>query len=326
MALLTQKERNGLMVAVITGGRPALRDRPTAKYLDDLKAAGHPVCWVLGDWDAPEYEHDKHEHVVYTRQWAEQYAAEHWTLPGTPEPGQFLGAFVGREYACREAERRGCWGVLQLDDNIEFLGMVYNSTSFANRMGGLRYFADLLGAAALATNGRTVGAQLNSVPAQKTWIRTGFPYSIFVERILPDREPWFGPFEDDIMHSLQYASRATSGTALIMPFLKYGKEAKKMTGMRKNYNHERSKALGRVFPEVAKTTVIRGKSNGAGAPRVFHKMTGTSIRTPMVIKDRGRFAALQQEVESTSRLWAEDNAQRIRKKMEKRAGVHREEV
>lgn len=42
--------------------------------------------------------------------------------------------------------------------------------------------------------------------------------------------------------------------------------------------------------------------------------------------DRGRFAALQQEVESTSRLWAEDNAQRIRKKMEKRAGVHREEV
>ena len=253
MALLTQKERNGLMVAVITGGRPALRDRPTAKYLDDLKAAGHPVCWVLGDWDAPEYEHDKHEHVVYTRQWAEQYAA-------------------------------------------------------------------------LATNGRTVGAQLNSVPAQKTWIRTGFPYSIFVERILPDRGPWFGPFEDDIMHSLQYASRATSGTALIMPFLKYGKEAKKMIGMRKNYNHERSKALGRVFPEVAKTTVIRGKSNGAGAPRVFHKMTGTSIRTPMVIKDRGRFAALQQEVESTSRLWAEDNAQRIRKKMEKRAGVHREEV
>lgn len=319
MPLLTQKERNGLLVAVITGGRPALRDRPTAKYLDDLKAAGHPVCWVLGDWDAPEYEHDKHEHVVYTRQWAEQYAAEHWTLPGTPEPGQFLGAFVGREWACLEAERRGCWGVLQLDDNITGLGMIFNSHGFAREKGGMRYFADLLGTAALATNGRTVGAQLNSVPGQKKWLRPGFPYSLFVERIGPDREHWYGPFEDDIMHSLQYGSRAERGTALVFTALKYDKETKKMNGMRKNYNHERSKALGRVFPEVAKSTVIRGKSNGFPAPRVFHKMASNAIRTPLVVTDRARFGALQAEVAKLAGEWRDWKMVRNREKMERRA-------
>lgn len=319
MPLLTQKERNGLMVAVITGGRPALRDRPTSKYLDALAAAGHPVCWVMGEWDQPDYERDKHEQVVFTRDWAEAYAAEHWTMPGVPEPGQFLGAFVGREWACLEAERRGCWGVLQLDDNIVTLAVIANAAGFANEKGGLRYFADLLGAAALATNGRTVGAQLNSVPGQKRWLRPGFPYSLFVERIGPDREHWYGPFEDDIMHSLQYGSRAERGTALVFTALKYGKETKKMNGMRKNYNHQRSKGLVRVFPEVAKSTVIRGKSNGAGAPRVFHKMANNAIRTPLVVVDRERFKALQAEVVKLADEWRENTSARNRAKMERRA-------
>lgn len=319
MPLLTQKERNGLLVAVITGGRPKLDDRPTSKFLDDLKAAGHPVCWVMGDWDAPSYEKDKHEQVIYTREWAERYAASHWTLPGEPEPGQFLGAFPGREWACIEAERRGCWGVLQLDDNIVSVHVVTNSAPFTNKLGGMRYVADILGAAALATNGRTVGAQLQSVPPQKKWIRPGFPYSLFVERILPDREHWYGPFEDDIMHSLQYGSRAQSGTALVVQFIRYEKEYKKMNGMRKNYNHQRSKSLAMAFPEVARSTVIRGKSNGAGAPRVFHKMNSNAIRTPLVVKDRGRFLSLQNEVMKTARLWRDDRAKKNRDKMERRA-------
>ena len=53
------------------------------------------------DKHATDYEEDGHEIAAYSRAWAEDYAASHWTALKPPEPGGFLGAFAGREYACR---------------------------------------------------------------------------------------------------------------------------------------------------------------------------------------------------------------------------------
>jgi len=54
-----------------------------------------------------------------------------------------------------------------------------------------------------------VGANLDAIPYVKLQIaRAGFTYSMFVEKVGPGREPWYGPFEDDITHAFQYGIRA----------------------------------------------------------------------------------------------------------------------
>ena len=100
---------------MISGGRPQIRQRPTAAFLHDLHGITAEPVWVVMDKHATEHEGDGHEIAAYPRAWAEDYAASHWTALKPPEPGGFLGAFAGREYACRLAEERGCWAVLQLE-------------------------------------------------------------------------------------------------------------------------------------------------------------------------------------------------------------------
>ena len=299
MSVTSTTERAGLLVAVITGGRPKLSQRPTARFLPALAAAGHQIVWVLSETDQPEYETDNYEQAVYTRSWAEEYAAAHWMLPTSPEPGAFLGAFPGREWACREAERRGCWGVLQLDDNIVRLSFPRGSKAaidLVRERDGLALFADLMAGVALSTNSRMTGAQLDAVVTlQRTVARAGFPYSCFIETVGPGREEWFGPFEDDITHAFQYGRRADGATAAVMPMLRYMKESKSKTGMRSKYNHERAVQLQRIFPESASVKVMATRSNGKGEPRVFHKMAANAIRNRLVIRDAERFAAVQQE-------------------------------
>ncbi|QPO17167.1 hypothetical protein SEA_LILBEANIE_89 [Gordonia phage Lilbeanie] len=298
MSVTSTTERAGLLVAVITGGRPKLQQRLTRRFLESLAEAGHPVVWVLSDRDQPGYETDDYEQAVYTREWAESYAADHWMLPKPPDPDGFLGAFPGREWACREAERRGCWGVLQLDDNIERLSFPRGSSSAINLVrerGGMAFFADLLAGVALSTNSRMTGAQLDAVvQLQRQVARAGFPYSCFVERVGPGREEWFGPFEDDITHAFQYGTRADGATAAVMPMLRYMKESKSKTGMRAKYNHERAVQLQRIFPQGASVKVMSTRSNGKGEARVFHKMAAGAIRNPLVVQDEARWNAVRE--------------------------------
>ncbi|MEV1294468.1 hypothetical protein [Pseudonocardia sp. NPDC049635] len=314
------------MVAVISGGRPELRQRPVRRYLPDVDAIGvHSTCWVVSDTDAPSYEDDDHPLAVYPRAWAEEYAATHWMLPQPPEPGAFLGAFPGREWACREAERRGCWAVLQLDDNIDWLcflrGTGY-SKHFVNDHGGLGLFLDLLAGVALSTNARTVGAQLDAVnPGRKNHkiARPGFPYSLFLERVGPGREEWYGPFEDDITHSFQYGTRADGATAAVMPLLHYKKESKSKTGMRAHYNHTRAVQLQRIFPESAKINVRATRSNGRGDPRVFHTMLPGAIRNPLAVHDRDRFQKIGARLTELADQWHAGELAANRDKVNRRA-------
>ena len=298
MSLTPASKLAGILPAVISGGRPQLRQRPTAKFLRDLHGVTADPIWVVADKDAIAYEDDGHEIAAYPRAWAEEYAAAHWTGMKPPEPGGFLGAFPGREYACRLAEECGCWAVLQLDDNIAALTCFRERTAgyrLVGFRGGLGMFADVLAAVTLSTNGRMTGAYLASVNPNKYNLRvsrTGFPYSLFLERCGPGREEWHGPFEDDITHAYQYGSSADPGTALVVPTLLYKKETTSKSGMRASYNHERSVPLQRMFPETAKVGVRKTHSNGRGAPRVFHTMLNTAIRTPMVITDHDLYAQI----------------------------------
>jgi hypothetical protein len=252
--------------------------------------------WCVSSVDAAGYERDAHDLMVYDRGWAEEYAAAHWMMPKPPETGAFLGAFPGREWACREAERRGCWAVLQLDDNIDWLCFLRGTAAskhFVTARGGMGLFLDLLAGIMLATNAWTVGAQLDAVsPSAKqasVVARAGFPYSLFLERVGPGRESWFGPFEDDITHSLQYGSR-----------------------------EERAVQLQRLFPQAAKVNVRATRSNGRGGPRAFHTMPPGAVRNPLVVRDRDLFGRVRDAFQSLTEEWWADEAVANREKIVRR--------
>lgn len=316
----------GVLPVVISGGRPALKQRPVSKLLPGLHGVTSDPVWVVIDEQAAGYERDGHEIVTYTRAWAEKYAAAHWTALTPPEPGGFMGAFPGREWACRTAEERGYWAVLQLDDNIDRIGC-FNTHAPAIRLirqrGGLGLFADVLASVTLSTNGWMTGAFLSSVnPHYKFYVALpGFPYSLFLERVGPGREAWHGPFEDDITHAYQYAYNATQATALVVRPLNYKKESKSGSGMRAHYNHERSVSLQRMFPETAKIAVLKKKSNGLGEPRVFHKMAGGSLRTrtPLVITDSVLFEAVKTYLLELAAEWYADHSAAMRARVARRA-------
>lgn len=310
----TDAERAGLLVAVVSGDRPTLKERDTAKLLPPLHDLGvqGPV-WVVSEEDAPRYERDEHELCVYPQAWAEEYARTHWTDITPMSESARLGPPPGREWACREAERRGCWGVLTLDDNIRRLAIIREGGTAATfilaeeTLGGLYLYADLLAGVALSTNARMVGAYLNSIPAvsrgNRVVARVGFPYSLYVERVGPGREEWYGPCEDDIIHAFQYANRPDGATAAIMPFLLYHKENLSKTGLRRIYDSTRSVGLQRMFPQGADVRVQKTHSNGRGDPRVFHKMKTDALRNPLVVTDHERYAAIRKTVEQVAALW-----------------------
>lgn len=284
------------------------------------------IVWVVSEKDEPFYERDDHDMLVYPQDWAHTYAAEHWLDPAsTPEKGGFLGAFPGREYACQLAEKRGCWGVLQLDDNIVAVRIpkgTRSSTQVVNMNGGMGLVGDLLSGAALSTNARMVGAQLSSIPygqgLERTIVRPGFPYSLFIEKVGAGREHWFGPFEDDITHAYQYGSRADGATSAVMPFVRYQKESSSRTGMRAQYNYMRAVQLQRMFPQSAKIGIRRTTSNGRGEPRVFHTMLAGAIKNPVTVLRRSQFDAVKHECERLLGEWHELQLEANREKVAKR--------
>ena len=333
MFVTTSEQRGGILVAVITGGRPELRRRPTALLLDAVREAGvADVVWCVSELDANLYEDDSNDLLVYPRAWAEEYAAAHWMQPEPfkPGPGSFLGAFPGREWACREAERRGCWGVLQLDDNIIKLSFLRGSTAsqrFIMEHGGSALVLDFLAAIALSTNARTVGGQLSSVNPRvseaRQVARAGFPYSLFIERVGPGREEWYGPFEDDITHSLQYGHRPDGATAAVIPRLLYMKESASKTGMRAHYGNERAVQLQRLFPQSAKVGIRVTRSNGRGEPRLFHTMPPGAVRNRLVVQDPALFGAVRDRLQQLTEAWVPVELAANRAKVQRRAAKAR---
>jgi hypothetical protein len=293
----------GVLPAVISGGRPSIWERETGKRLHQLHGVTADPVWVVRDDQAPLYQPDGHEIVTYGRRWAEGWAKTHWTDVRPWRRSSFIGAFPGREFACQEARRRGCWAVLQLDDNIRRLSIVQGSATavgVAEAHGGLGLFADLLAAVTRSTNSVMTGSQMMAVNPKdevKLFVRTGFPYSLFIERVDTGeaRQEWFGPFEDDIQHALAYgADNGDPGTAAVITVLRYQKQHQgraAVTGMRASagYDQARSAGLQRLWPQSALLTVQASHANGRGDPRVFHTTLGDAIRTPLAITDPALF-------------------------------------
>lgn len=286
-----------ILVAVITGGRPALADRGTRSFFPGLRAAGFTdVEWVVREDHAAGYEPDENPLNVYPVEWANTYARQHWRHPtATWTPGGFFGAFTGREWAMRTAQERGYEAVLQMDDNVEVIGLLNaNQPAYRSALNpgtALRLLADLC----LSTNARVAGAQLSSVAPKglTALIRPGYPYSVFVERTGPGRMPYYGPFEDDIMHALEYARHGgVNRTAAVVDVIRYNKEHRaRAGGMRSQYDATRGLEIARRYPENVRIGMGPRTSGTKDSARGVRHFLNTRGFTPVRVTDPDLFKA-----------------------------------
>lgn len=315
-----------ILVSIITGGRPELAARPTRRFVDSLHASGFTdVEWVIREDHVDQYEPDDTPFNVYTVDWASEFARTHWRHPTAVwRPGGFFGAFPGREWAMRSADARGYDAVLQMDDNVEVIGLV-NPTQPAYRESlpageTLRILTDLC----LSTNAYMCGAQLNSIlpTGMVSVMRPGYPYSVFVERTGPGRMPYYGPFEDDIMHALEYARHGgPRRTAAVVDVIRYNKEHKARTGgMRSQYDASRGLEIARRYPQNARIGIGRKSSGPRDTERGVRHFLNTKGFTPVTVTDPARFTDADQRLRAALVKAEADKREWDRGKMSRRAG------
>lgn len=311
-----------LLVTVISGGRPQRRQRPTEKFLPELANLGD-VEYVVREDQAAGYDIPTGVGLnTYPVEWADRYARAHWRHPRAVfTPGGFHGAFTGREWAMHTATERGYDAVLQLDDNIVKIGPLD-----ANRTGGFtttssermfRATSEVL----FSTNLMMLGIQLSAVrPRSEPVVRVGFPYSAFWERTGPGRMPYYGPFEDDIMHAMEYGLHGgPHRTAGLVSNFAYNKESKSGTGMRSHYNAERGLELVRRYPRNAILKESRKTAAPNDTARGVRHYLNTRGFTPIRVTDRDRYLAAQDDI-LTQIATAQDGMTQLAKaRIEKRA-------
>lgn len=313
------------LVAVITGGRASLAERPTRRLFAPLKAAGFiDIEWVVREDHAAMYERDDHPLNIYPQEFADNYARHHWRHPTIKwEPRGFSGAFPGREWAMRTAEDRGYDAVLQLDDNILHVGMFNAVRPYLRAVADPGSLVRLLTEFLSATNIFMMGMQLSSVPLRnaKRLIRTGFPYSIFVERCGQGRMPYYGPFEDDIMHAMEYGlNGGPMRTVGITDWITYLKESQSGTGMRQHYNAHRGLELPLRYPNNASISVGPKTSSPVDTARgVRHRLTPRGF-TPIRVIDQGSFDQAETElrgyIDAAKQALQDANRAKMRKRGE----------
>lgn len=290
-----------VLISIITGGRPALADRTTRQFLPALKAAGFTDAeWVLREDHVAQYEPDDTPLNVYPVDWASEFARTHWRHP-TAEwvHGGFFGAFPGREWAMRSAEERGYDAVLQMDDNVTTLALLNSTQPAYQEALDAGSLLAILRDLALSTNSYMTGAQLNSIlpTGLVAVMRPGYPYSVFVEKTGPGRMPYYGPFEDDIMHALEYARHGGPGrTATVVDVIRYNKEYKGKGGMRTQYNAARGLEIARRYPENARIALGSKSSSPRDTERGVRHFLNTKGFTPVRVLDEALFLDANQRL------------------------------
>lgn len=315
-----------ILIAVISGLRPLPSDRITERWLPELAPLGD-IEFVVREDQAEGYVMDPPPGVTYTLNpysvsWADEYARTHWRHPRAEFiPGGFHGAFTGREWAMHTAAERGYDVVIQLDDNIQTVGVI-SSTRTHNWPGMSRLpIAQTLIDFTQSTNLRMVGMNLSSsVPtAALPAVRTGFPYSFFAERV-DGRNHYHGPFEDDIMQAMEYGLYGPS-TAGLVPGFAYAKESHSTTGMRAKYDNTRGLELPKRYPKNARLIYTRKTSSPLDKRMGVRHFLNTSGFTPIRVRDRELFdatvASVSEQVTRTHARIAEVN----REKIARRAGL-----
>lgn len=313
-----------VLACIITGGRPLLKDRPTRLLIPSLLDAGiEAVEYVIREDHVEAYERDETSFNVYSVEWASAYARTHWRHPTAEwEYGGFFGAFPGREWAMRTAEERGYDAVLQLDDNIEGIGALNTNSPDYRRASPPAVMVRHLLEVSQSTNAHMLGFQLNStVPGKTHIVRAGFPYSFFLEKV-PARQPYYGPFEDDIMHALEYGlNGGPNRTAAVMDGYRYRKTHGGSSGMRAHYDATRGLEISRRYPNNVRLGLGSKTSSPNDTKRGVRHFLNTRGFTPVRVTDPERFSQVSEEVRQVLSKAVQFKREGNRRKMLQRAGL-----
>lgn len=312
-----------LLVQVITGGRPILAERMTAQYLPELAEIAD-VEWCIREDHVDSYERDDFPFNVYTTDFANEYARTHWRHKVAEwAPGGFFGAFPGREWACRTAEERGYDAVLQLDDNVKRLGVVGAHRPFYREISSTLEIVSIMAELSASTNASMLGIRLDSIPpsARTKVLRPGFPYSFFIEKVGAGRLPYYGPFEDDIMHALDYGLSGGSQTAALIESISYVKDSASKSGMRSHYNPQRGLEIARRYPRnVSLVHALRTSGPKETERGVRHTLRTTGF-SPVRVIDSPRYARVRDHLTGLLAGARQARSMANRKKMRDRAGM-----
>lgn len=312
-----------VLVCILTGGRPQLADRPTARLVEPIMADGgfEAVEWVIREDHVDAYEHDDLPMNVYPRSFSDAYSRMNWWHPAEQwDAGGFQGVFPGREWAMRTAEERGFDAVLQLDDNVAQLGIM-NVNSPEGQIRSEGWACRQLTEIVASTNVMMCGMQLNSVPFKEyTILRPGFPYSVFVERTGPGRMPYHGPFEEDIMQAMEYGLHGgPNRTVGVTDVLRYVKKSGGTTGMRSRYGGHRGLEISRRYPENARIAPGRRTSSVQDGSRGIRHYLRTTGFTPIRVTDRERLDTVLQALRAAADEFLGGRAASSLRKIERRA-------
>lgn len=138
----------------------------------------------------------------------------------------------------------------------------------------------------------------------------------------PGRMPYHGPFEDDIMHALEYALHGGPGrTAAVVDVIRYNKEHKaRAGGMRTQYNAARGLEIANRYPRNVRIGLGPRTSGTKDSARGVRHFLNTNGFTPVTVTDLPRFTAADTELRAAVQAAIEAKREWDRGKINRRAG------
>lgn len=274
-------------VYVISHGRPALEQRKTCEFLTN---ANIKYYITMNEGQVEDYIKNgvpESQIVISTNKFEEEYFKKYRTYNV-----DFHGAICNREMCNIHAKNNGKKYAFQFDDNIVQFSLGRQQTKKTNIDEFCKVYLPnmlkIMEKICESTNIGYMGMNLSAVPvAQKRLIRNGYAYSAFIENLEANIH-WRGPFDDDVLHNLDFYHSGKYTNAIITPFA-YGKESKSNTGMRKKYKEfAAQRPLGTVnlYPEYVDVGIAH-KANGKDK-RVYHVFK-KSFTNNIKIKDKALF-------------------------------------
>ena len=293
---------DNVCIYIITHGRPKPEQRPSSRILE---LSGLEFFFVMNEKQVPAYIAEgvpREQIVVSTDEFENEYFAKHKTINV-----DFHGAICNREMCNIHAREHGIKYAVQLDDNISdlFLGdrlvnksdMPMFAQAYLPRM--IRAMRDVCESTNIGFLGMTLG--LATPTREKALLRNGYAYSFFMENVEANI-PWRGPFDDDVLHNLDFNHSGTYTCALLGAF-GYKKETKSKTGMRMMYDkyvHLRPAGTHNIYPDHIGVG-NRPKANGTGK-RFYHTFK-KPLHKNIKVTNRQEFESVLNDIRSMSREW-----------------------
>lgn len=295
-------EVDNVNVYVITHGRAPRSSRPTCELLD---YSGLKYYLVMNEKQVDAYlaEGVKRDQIIVS---TDEFEKEYFERNKTYDV-DFHGAICNRAMCNIHAKADGKKYAVQLDDNIIHLSIgkrpfrvgdkAYFCMDYIPNM--IEHMRDICESTNIGFLGLGMGTATPTFESKI--LRVGYAYSFFMENVEANI-PWRGPFDDDVLHNLDFNHSGKYTNALVTAY-GYGKETKSKTGMRGAYNkYEAIRPIGtaNIYPDHIGVGVA-AKANGKD--RRFYHIFRKAMHQNIKVTDKELFEATIKAINNDVRSW-----------------------